>query len=154
MSCGSQLWEAALAVQAILACNLAEECGSTLMKAHEYIKSSQILENPSGDFSEKFRHMSKGGWAFQVADYGWPISDCTAEALKAILLSSNISPNIVDEKLATDRIYEAVNFILSLQEVTGCFMKTGTLYYATYRNIFPIWALGEYRKQVFNPKRS
>ncbi|OAY68920.1 Cycloartenol synthase [Ananas comosus] len=50
-SCGSQLWEAALAVQAILACNLAEECGSTLMKAHEYIKRSQCF-NTSEIFAD------------------------------------------------------------------------------------------------------
>ena len=40
------------------------------------------MDNPSGDFSRKYRHISKGGWAFQVADQGWQVSDCTAEALK------------------------------------------------------------------------
>ena len=42
----------------------------------------KIMDNPSGDFSRKYRHISKGGWAFQVADQGWQVSDCTAEALK------------------------------------------------------------------------
>uniref|UniRef100_A0A803LZ31 Terpene cyclase/mutase family member n=1 Tax=Chenopodium quinoa TaxID=63459 RepID=A0A803LZ31_CHEQI len=31
------------------------------------------------------------------------------------------------------------------QEITRVFMKTCTLNYSSYRNIFPIWALGEYR---------
>uniref|UniRef100_A0A0D3GXJ9 Terpene cyclase/mutase family member n=2 Tax=Oryza TaxID=4527 RepID=A0A0D3GXJ9_9ORYZ len=80
--CAGQLWDVAFAVQAILACSIAEEFGSTLKKAHGFIKTSQIMDNPSGDFSRKYRHISKGGWAFQVADQGWQVSDCTAEALK------------------------------------------------------------------------
>lgn len=35
-----------------------------------------------------------------------------------------------------------------LQEITGVFMRNCTLNYSSYRNIFPIWAMGEYRRQV------
>lgn len=41
--CGSQLWDAAFAVQAILSSMLVEEYGTTLRKAHEFIKLSQVL---------------------------------------------------------------------------------------------------------------
>ncbi|CDP10845.1 unnamed protein product [Coffea canephora] len=34
------------------------------------------------------------------------------------------------------------------QEMTGIFMKNCTLHYSSYRNIFPTWALGEYRRHV------
>ncbi|CAL5412503.1 unnamed protein product [Camellia sinensis] len=34
------------------------------------------------------------------------------------------------------------------QEITGVYMKNCMLHYAQYRNIFPMWALGEYRKRV------
>ncbi|KAL8040098.1 hypothetical protein ABFX02_10G076900 [Erythranthe guttata] len=34
------------------------------------------------------------------------------------------------------------------QEITGVFMKNCTLNYSSYRNIFPIWALGEYRRRL------
>ena len=40
---GSQLWDTAFAVQAIISTNIAEEYGQTLRKAHEYIKDSQVL---------------------------------------------------------------------------------------------------------------
>ncbi|GMP71851.1 hypothetical protein CsSME_00030105 [Camellia sinensis var. sinensis] len=33
-------------------------------------------------------------------------------------------------------------------EITGVYMKNCMLHYAQYRNIFPMWALGEYRKGV------
>ncbi|KAE9452401.1 hypothetical protein C3L33_15698, partial [Rhododendron williamsianum] len=35
------------------------------------------------------------------------------------------------------------------QEQTGVYMKNCMLHYAQYRNIFPMWALGEYRKHVW-----
>ncbi|KAK9084853.1 hypothetical protein Sjap_025264 [Stephania japonica] len=34
------------------------------------------------------------------------------------------------------------------QELTGVFMKNCMLHYAAYRNIFPLWAIGEYRRKV------
>ncbi|KAL3352300.1 hypothetical protein AABB24_020375 [Solanum stoloniferum] len=37
------------------------------------------------------------------------------------------------------------------QEITGAFMKNCMLHYAAYRNIFPLWALAEYRKNVLVP---
>ena len=39
---GSQLWDTAFAAQAIIATNLVEEYGTTLNKAHMYIKNSQV----------------------------------------------------------------------------------------------------------------
>ena len=41
-SFGSQMWDAAFAIQAILSCNLNEEYGSTLRKSHEFVKASQV----------------------------------------------------------------------------------------------------------------
>ncbi|KAK2988491.1 hypothetical protein RJ640_007424 [Escallonia rubra] len=39
------------------------------------------------------------------------------------------------------------------QEITGVYMKNCMLHYAEYRNIFPLWALGEYRKRVWLPSQ-
>jgi hypothetical protein len=39
---------------------------------------------------------------------------------------------------------------MQLQEITGVFMRNCTLNYSSYRNIFPIWALGEYRRRVLS----
>jgi len=77
------------------------------------------MDNPSGDFSRKYRHISKGGWAFQVADQGWQVSDCTAEALKALLLLSKFSPDIAGDQMETCRLHDAVNVLLSLQNPNG-----------------------------------
>ncbi|KAK4479066.1 hypothetical protein RD792_014577 [Penstemon davidsonii] len=79
---GSQLWDAALAVQAIIGTNLVDEYGLMLKKAHHFIKVSQIKEDSPGDLSSWYRHSSKGTWPFSTADNGWQVSDCTAEGLK------------------------------------------------------------------------
>ena len=42
---GSQMWDAALAVQAILASGLTQEYTLTLKKAHAFIKASQVCAN-------------------------------------------------------------------------------------------------------------
>ncbi|GLU21894.1 hypothetical protein SLE2022_380060 [Rubroshorea leprosula] len=34
------------------------------------------------------------------------------------------------------------------QEINGVFMKNCMLHYAAYRNIYPLWALAEYRRWV------
>ncbi|KAB2007652.1 hypothetical protein ES319_D10G044500v1 [Gossypium barbadense] len=118
---GSQFWDAVLATQAIISSNLTDEYGSTLRKAHEFIKMSQILENPSGDFRSMYRHASKGGWPFSIPDEGWQTSDGIAEALKAILLLSQMPPEIVGETIEVERLYDAVNALLSLQSKNGGF---------------------------------
>nr|DAD45833.1 TPA_asm: hypothetical protein HUJ06_004063 [Nelumbo nucifera] len=125
---GSQLWDTAFAVQAILSSSLIEEYGPTLKKAHEYIKNSQVLEDCPDDLSYWYRHISKGAWPFSTADHGWPISDCTAEGLKAALLLSKTPPEIVGEPLNAKRLYDAVNVILSLQVISAPVHKNAVNY--------------------------
>ncbi|KAJ0007045.1 hypothetical protein Pint_30725 [Pistacia integerrima] len=116
---GSQVWDTALGLQALIASNLIDEIGLTLAKGHYFLKESQIKDNPSGDFKSMFRHFSKGAWTFSDQDHGWQVSDCTAESLKCCLLLSMLPAEIVGEKIKPERLYEAVNFILSLQSEDG-----------------------------------
>ncbi|XP_042494329.1 cycloartenol synthase isoform X1 [Macadamia integrifolia] len=118
---GSQLWDTAFAVQAIIATDLVKEYGSTLRKAHEYIKNTQVLEDCPGNLNFWYRHISKGAWPFSTADHGWPISDCTAEGLKASLLLSKIPSEIVGKPLEAKLLYDAADVIISLQNKDGGF---------------------------------
>ncbi|XAR69578.1 Beta-amyrin synthase [Bertholletia excelsa] len=118
-SFGSQQWDTGFAVQALLACNLLDETRETLRRGHDFIKKSQVKENPSGDFRKMFRHISKGSWTFSDQDHGWQVSDCTAEGLKCCLMLSRLPPEIVGEKLEPEQLYDAVNVILSLQSKNG-----------------------------------
>ncbi|KAL6335570.1 hypothetical protein AAG906_030700 [Vitis piasezkii] len=118
---GSQLWDTSFAVQAFISTNLGEEYGLTLRKAHEFIKNSQVLEDCPGDLKFWYRHISKGAWPFSTADQGWPISDCTAEGLKAVLLLSKLPVETVGEPLDMKHLSDAVNVVLSLQNADGGF---------------------------------
>ncbi|PSS20729.1 Cycloartenol synthase [Actinidia chinensis var. chinensis] len=141
---GSQLWDVSFAVKAILATNLADEYGSTLKKAHEFIKISQVRFNSSGNLSSWYRHMSKGGWPFSTQDNRWPVSDCTAEGLKAALLLSQMPSAIAGEAIAANQLYDAVNFLLSLQNSSGGFASYElTRSYAWMEMINPAETFGD-----------
>ncbi|XP_061352217.1 beta-amyrin synthase-like isoform X4 [Gastrolobium bilobum] len=125
---GSQSWDAGLVVQALLATNLSDEIGPTLLKGHDFLKKSQVKENPSGDFKRMFRHISKGSWTFSDQDNGWQVSDCTAECLKTnhvvfqcCLLLSMLPQEIVGEKMDDEKLFDSVNLLLSLQGKKGGF---------------------------------
>ncbi|KAJ4868108.1 Amyrin synthase LUP2 [Raphanus sativus] len=118
-SFGSQLWDTSLAIQALLASDLSSEISDVLMKGHDFIKRSQIRENPSGDYKKMHRHISKGGWTFSDRDQGWQVSDCTAEALKCCLLLSMMPPEAVGPKMDPEHLYDSVNLLLSYQSQNG-----------------------------------
>ncbi|KAM7477499.1 hypothetical protein LguiA_025712 [Lonicera macranthoides] len=92
---GSQLRDVVFAVQATLASNITDdECGLVLRKAHNFIKISQ--KNSFGDLSFWHRHISKGGWTFSTWENGWPVSDCTAEGLKATYLNRMLPRTVME----------------------------------------------------------
>ncbi|XP_078434540.1 cycloartenol synthase 1 [Wolffia australiana] len=118
---GSQLWDTAFTVQAMISTDLYEDYGGALEKAHDYIKASQVLDDCPGNLSAWYRHISKGAWPFSTADHGWPISDCTSEGLKAALQLSRLPSHLVGKKIDPERLYDAVNVILSLGNEGGGF---------------------------------
>ncbi|XP_031504057.1 cycloartenol synthase-like isoform X2 [Nymphaea colorata] len=118
---GGQLWDTGLAIQSILATELVSDCKTTLRKAHDFIKCSQVQDNCYGDFTSWHRHTSKGAWTLSTTDYRWQGSDCTAEVLKAALLLAKLPSNVVGEPLAVEKFYDAVDLILSLQNKCGGF---------------------------------
>ncbi|KAK4414912.1 Lupeol synthase [Sesamum alatum] len=120
-SFGSQMWDASFSIQAILSADLAEEYAPTLRKAHDFVKASQVVDNPCGDFRKMYRHICKGAWTFATQDHGWQVSDCTAEGLKAALLLSQMPQELVGEEMQIERLYDAVNVVLSLQSGNGGF---------------------------------
>ncbi|KAF2301458.1 hypothetical protein GH714_024437 [Hevea brasiliensis] len=120
-SFGSQVWDTSLVLQGLIASNLSDEIGPTLKEGHNFIKNSQVTENPSGDFKSMFRHISKGSWTFSDKDHGWQVSDCTAESMKCCLLFSMMPSQVVGEKMEPEKLDDSVNVLLSLQSKNGGF---------------------------------
>jgi Squalene cyclase len=54
---GSQLWDCAFSVQAIVATGLADEYGECLRRAHDYIEKSQVRDD-CPDVKKWYRHIS------------------------------------------------------------------------------------------------
>eukprot|EP00210_Caulerpa_lentillifera_P005704 g5455.t1 len=138
---GSQLWDLSFAVQAIFATKLQHSFKNCLKKAHDYLRATQIQIEATEPLEKYYRHISKGAWPFSTQDHGWPISDCTSEALKAVLLLRGMSPDDVGPPISDQRLFEAVNVILSYQNNNG-----GTATYEKTRS-YPFI-------EVFNPSET
>uniref|UniRef100_A0A0D9WQ51 Squalene cyclase C-terminal domain-containing protein n=1 Tax=Leersia perrieri TaxID=77586 RepID=A0A0D9WQ51_9ORYZ len=117
---GCQSWETAFIVQVYCSTDLDNEFGQTLRKAHEFMKKSQVLEDHP-DKEAYYRHRSKGSWTLSTADNGWSVSDCTAEALKALFLLSKLSPDLVGDPIESERLYDALDCLLSFMNKDGTF---------------------------------
>ncbi|XP_044888607.1 lanosterol synthase-like isoform X2 [Mauremys mutica] len=118
---GSQVWDTAFAVQAFLEAGAQNDLAfaSCLRQAHEFLKITQILENPP-DYQKYYRHMSKGGFPLSTRDCGWIVADCTAEGLKSVMLLQEKCPFIA-EHVPTGRLFDAVNVLLSMRNPDGGF---------------------------------
>lgn len=109
---GSVCWDTAFALQAAasIASGLYEE---PTRRGAEFLASQQV-ELPQFDFEEAYRIGPTGGWCFSAVGHGWPVSDCTAEALLALLETH-------PEELGREGAARAVRFILRCQNEDGGF---------------------------------
>lgn len=107
---GSQLWDTAFALQAVTEGGFENEFPQLVTRAYGFIDRSQIMSEVT-DREKFFRHIQVGGWPFSTVDHGWPITDCTAEGLKATMIAN---PDAEPE-----RLFQAVNVMLSYQNKNG-----------------------------------
>ncbi|KAJ7268763.1 terpene synthase [Mycena haematopus] len=116
---GSQLWDTAFAAQALVETGLAdiEENKASALKMLQWLDEAQIRENPK-HFHTAYRQATKGAWAFSTKEQGYALTDCTGEALKAVLYLQNRwddSPKLISD----DRIFDSVDLLLSMQYRDG-----------------------------------
>ena len=110
----SQLWDTAFAVQAMVATGREESHREVLRAAHRFIEANQVVSDVP-DRELAYRDRSKGGWPFSTRAHGWPISDCTAEGMKASMLLAAY----VDDPLPPARLVEAAEILLAMQNADG-----------------------------------
>lgn len=117
---GVQTWDTAFAIQAIIEAGVAEDpkWRPMLVRALEFLDDQQIRENVR-DQAKCYRQQRKGAWAFSTREQGYTVSDCTAEASKAIMMLQRL-PGI--PKLVSDeRLKDAVDVLLTMQNPSGGF---------------------------------
>jgi len=108
---GCQLWDTSFALLAIHETGLAEEFQGCVKKGYHYLDIAQVREDyPERD--EHYHHISKGAWPFSTRDHGWPIADCTSEALRAVLSLQQLK---FLTPLGVERLEDAINVLLSFR---------------------------------------
>lgn len=114
----SQLWDTSFAVQAGGAVQRAVDGAMplpVLSAAVGFIHAQQIRDEPP-QRQRHFRDASRGGWPFSTRAHGWPITDCTAEALRAVLTGHDLGAG---QPLRAERIGEALELLLAWQNPDG-----------------------------------
>jgi lanosterol synthase len=112
----SDTWDTAFAVQAICEGPAAGRAADFLRGAARYFREAQLREEVP-DYARHYRDPQRGGFCFGDARQGWPVSDCTAEAVSALAgLGDRVS---MSESPAPEMIADALRFILTRQNPDG-----------------------------------
>lgn len=126
----SQSWDTAFAIEALTAARpgvltsagAGDEAAraAAVERACRYLRKAQLAEElppprPPG------RSSVAGGWCFSDGSHRWPVSDCTAEALSALLHAAVRSPGSSRAPLERERVVHALEFILARQNRDGGF---------------------------------
>lgn len=115
---GVQCWDTSFLVASACEAGLQhdERWRPMLLKALAFLDNQQIRENVK-DQKKCYRQTRKGGWPFSNKDQGYAVSDCTSEALKAVIMLQKTEgyPTLVDDQ----RIFDAIDTLLLFQNDTG-----------------------------------
>jgi len=109
----SSSWDTGFSLQALDTVRDLDGVEDAMMRAVSFLRDQQIRETFDG-FEEAFRLDPLGGWCFPGGWHGWPVSDCTAEAILGILTAD---PGAMSQQ----SVEEAVQFILRRQNPDGGF---------------------------------
>lgn len=106
-------WDTAFAIRAVVETGRAEQHRTALQQAHDYLAARQIQVEPESPHGQRSRAL--GGWAFSENRGHWPVTDCTAESLRALL---GIAP-IVERPHPATLLRDAAGYILAHQNRDG-----------------------------------
>ena len=109
----SASWDTAFALQALSTASEIEGANDALRSGANFLRSQQIDVSFEG-YQEAYRNDPRGGWCFASGWHGWPVTDCTAEAVLGLLYADG------DAADAT-ALGDAVRFMLRGQNRDGGF---------------------------------
>ncbi len=116
----TRVWDTAFAMEAILVHQnpTQSEC-EALTRGYRFLAAHQTTQSVAAR-DTAFPDRAVGGWCLGDAKHAWPVSDCTAEALSAVLgmHERNLAPA---DRIPDSRLAQAADFILSRQNRDGGF---------------------------------
>ncbi|MDX7949697.1 prenyltransferase/squalene oxidase repeat-containing protein [Lichenihabitans sp. Uapishka_5] len=119
----SMAWDTSFALQALADGSIGsvEEHGDAMRRGYDRLRTMQATTELPDRIAED-RDTILGGWCFTEGTQAWPVSDCTAEAVLA-LLACHDHPGLIDpdQRISPQHLAEAASFILSRQNADGGF---------------------------------
>ena len=109
----SASWDTGFALQALSELPESVEVKNAVDLGTDFLASQQIRKNFDG-FEAAYRSDPKGGWCFAGRWHGWPVSDCTAEAVLGLLETQ-------PSALKDEALQESIEFMLRSQNKDGGF---------------------------------
>lgn len=111
----SATWDTSFAVQALTAASPHFDVTRALERADAFLESQQIrTPQVDRDYGDFYRIDPRGGYCFAGVWHGWPVSDCTAEAMCARIESP--VGNVTEDDMVL-----AARFVLRCQNRDGGF---------------------------------
>ncbi len=117
----STTWDTAFAIQSLAqAQDMRPDRVAAIRSGYKALAALQVTSVPAG--LDEGRQDPTGGWCFGEPTHAWPVSDCTAEALSALLLC-HLSPGLVplEGRIPANRLAGAFRFLLARQNPDGGF---------------------------------
>ena len=109
----SASWDTGFALQALATVSGHSGVRNAMRRGANFLRQQQIESSFDG-FHEAYRADPRGGWCFAGGWHGWPVSDCTAEAVLGIIATQG-------ETVSTEVLADAVRFMLQSQNLDGGF---------------------------------
>ena len=122
----SNAWDTAFGIRALLAAGAPADvppaAREPLPRAYAFLRDTQLTEDLPGGAHEG-RDAIRGGWCFSDGVHRWPVSDCTAEAVSALLAAHAAvgAAPAASERIATAWLEHAALFLLARQNADGGF---------------------------------
>jgi lanosterol synthase len=118
----SAAWDTAFTIRGLLSGPSSPELAAALGRGYRWLCGAQANEELAAAH-RRGRAAIKGGWCFSDGTHRWPVSDCTAEALSAIL-ALHRRPDLhalIGDRIPDARLFHAVRFVLARQNRDGGF---------------------------------
>ncbi len=109
----SSSWDTGFSLQALDTMRDIEGVEESMDRGVAFLRDQQIRQTFDG-FEEAYRIDPRGGWCFPGGWHGWPVSDCTAEAVLGILSAD-------PKSMSREAVEEAIEFMLRRQNADGGF---------------------------------
>ena len=109
----SASWDTGFCLQALATLAEHGEVRDALHRGADFLLEQQVGTSFEG-FREAYRSDPKGGWCFAGGWHGWPVSDCTAEAVSGLIA-------VQGEAASAAVLGDAIQFMLRRQNRDGGF---------------------------------